>query len=72
MKKNIVNYKYNKLISDSLEPDSKVLKLTKVLSSMNEVLNSFLHPRKTKVIHYSNTSKEHHFTKSQLTTNLND
>lgn len=35
--------------TDSLEPDAKVLKLTKVLSEMDEALNSTLHPRKTKV-----------------------
>lgn len=35
--------------SDSLEPDLKVMKLTKVLTDMDEALNSTLHPRKTKV-----------------------
>lgn len=35
--------------NDSLEPDAKVLKLTKVLSDMDEALSSTLHPRKTKV-----------------------
>lgn len=35
--------------TDSLEPDAKVLKLTKVLSDMDEALSSTLHPRKTKV-----------------------
>lgn len=35
--------------ADILEPDAKVLKLTKVLSEMDEALNSTLHPRKTKV-----------------------
>lgn len=35
--------------SDSLEPDAKVLKLTKVLSDMDEALAATLHPRKTKV-----------------------
>lgn len=35
--------------TDILEPDAKVLKLTKVLSEMDEALNSTLHPRKTKV-----------------------
>lgn len=38
------------MANDSLEPDSKVLKLTKVLSDMDEALNATLHPRKTKVI----------------------
>lgn len=41
--------KFNKIATDSLEPDSKVLKLTKVLSEMDEALNATLHPRKTKV-----------------------
>ncbi|XP_055641900.1 exocyst complex component 4 isoform X2 [Toxorhynchites rutilus septentrionalis] len=36
--------------SDSLEPDAKVLKLTKVLSDMDEALSSTLHTRKTKYI----------------------
>lgn len=35
--------------ADSLEPDARVLKLTKVLSDMDEALSSTLHPRKTKV-----------------------
>lgn len=35
--------------SDLLEPDAKVLKLTKVLSDMDEALSATLHPRKTKV-----------------------
>lgn len=35
--------------SDSMEPDIKVLKLTKVLSEMEEALIATLHPRKTKV-----------------------
>lgn len=41
--------------SESLEPDSKVMKLTKVLSEMDEALMSTLHPRKTKVncTHYT-------------------
>lgn len=51
------NTKYSKLANDSLEPDSRVLKLTKVLSDMDEALNSSLHPRKTKVIIFSNESK---------------
>lgn len=34
---------------DSLEPDSKVLKLTKVLSDMDEAFTATLHPRKVKV-----------------------
>lgn len=37
--------------NDSLEPDAKVLKLTKVLSDMDEALSLTLHPRKTKVNH---------------------
>lgn len=41
--------KYSKNANDNLEPDSKVLKLTKVLSDMDEALNATLHPRKTKV-----------------------
>lgn len=41
--------KFNKIASDSLEPDGKVLKLTKVLADMDEALNASLHPRKTKV-----------------------
>ncbi|XP_053679714.1 LOW QUALITY PROTEIN: exocyst complex component 4 [Anopheles nili] len=36
--------------NDSLEPDAKVLKLTKVLSDMDEALSSTLHPRKTKYV----------------------
>lgn len=32
-----------------MEPDTKVLKLTKVLSDMDEALSATLHPRKTKV-----------------------
>ncbi|XP_063710115.1 exocyst complex component 4 [Culicoides brevitarsis] len=36
--------------TDSLEPDAKVLKLTKVLSDMDEALSSTLHPRKTKYV----------------------
>lgn len=43
------NTKFHKIATDSLEPDSKVLKLTKVLSEMDEALNATLHPRKTKV-----------------------
>lgn len=35
--------------NDSLEPDTKVLKLTKVLSDLDEAFSSTLHPRKTKV-----------------------
>lgn len=35
---------------DNLEPDSKVLKLTKVLSDMDEAFSSTLHPRKVKYI----------------------
>lgn len=35
---------------DSLEPDLKVLKLSKVLTEMDEALNSTLHPRKAKYI----------------------
>lgn len=42
--------------NESLEPDLKVLKLTKVLSEMEEAMMATLHPRKTKVcsncIHY--------------------
>lgn len=34
---------------DSLEPDAKVLKLTKVLSDMDEAFTATLHPRKVKV-----------------------
>lgn len=41
--------KFNKMASDSLEPDSKVLKYNKVLAEMDEALNASLHPRKTKV-----------------------
>lgn len=40
---------YNTNKTDSLEPDLKVLKLTKVLSEMEEALIATLHPRKTKV-----------------------
>ncbi|XP_062562574.1 exocyst complex component 4 isoform X1 [Armigeres subalbatus] len=36
--------------NDSLEPDAKVLKLTKVLSDMDEALSSTLHSRKTKYV----------------------
>lgn len=43
---------YNTSKPDSLEPDTKVLKFTKVLSEMEEALISTLHPRKTKVISY--------------------
>jgi exocyst complex component 4 len=39
---------YNK--ADSLEPDSKVLRLTKILSDMDEALSATLHPRKTKYV----------------------
>lgn len=46
------NTKFHKMANDSLEPDSKVLKLTKVLSDMDEALNATLHPRKTKVEFY--------------------
>lgn len=49
LRSNEKNAKYNKIANDSLEPDSKVLKLTKVLSDMDEALNATLHPRKTKV-----------------------
>lgn len=35
--------------AESLEPDLKVLKLTKVLSEIEEALLATLHPRKTKV-----------------------
>lgn len=35
--------------NDTLEPDTKVLKLTKVLSDLDEAFSSTLHPRKTKV-----------------------
>ena len=35
---------------DSLEPDAKVLKLTKVLSDMDEAFTATLHPRKVKYI----------------------
>lgn len=35
--------------SDSLEPDLKVQKLTKVLAEMEEAMMATLHPRKTKV-----------------------
>lgn len=34
---------------DSLEPDAKVLKLSKVLSDMDEAFTATLHPRKVKV-----------------------
>lgn len=36
--------------ADTLEPDPRVVKLTKVLSDMDEALNSTLHPRKAKYI----------------------
>lgn len=36
--------------TDSLEPDPRVIKLTKVLSDMDEALSSTLHPRKGKYI----------------------
>lgn len=36
--------------NDTLEPDTKVLKLTKVLSDLDEAFSSTLHPRKTKYI----------------------
>lgn len=49
LRSNEKNAKFNKIANDSLEPDSKVLKLTKVLSEMDEALNATLHPRKTKV-----------------------
>lgn len=49
LRSNEKNTKFTKMANDSLEPDSKVLKLTKVLSDMDEALNSTLHPRKTKV-----------------------
>lgn len=52
LKSNEKNTKFSKLANDSLEPDSKVLKLTKVLSDMDEALNSTLHPRKTKVFSF--------------------
>ena len=35
--------------NDTLEPDTKVLKLTKVLSDLDEAFSSTLHARKTKV-----------------------
>lgn len=35
--------------NDTLEPDTKVLKLGKVLSDLDEAFSSTLHPRKTKV-----------------------
>ncbi len=38
--------------NDSLEPDSKVLKLTKILSDIDEALSSTLSSRKTKVSFY--------------------
>lgn len=49
LRSNEKNTKFTKMANDSLEPDSKVLKLTKVLSEMDEALNATLHPRKTKV-----------------------
>lgn len=49
LRSNEKNVKFQKLANDSLEPDNKVLKLTKVLSEMDEALNATLHPRKTKV-----------------------
>lgn len=49
LRSNEKSTKFNKMANDSLEPDSKVLKLTKVLSDMDEALNATLHPRKTKV-----------------------
>lgn len=49
LRSNEKNAKFIKIANDSLEPDSKVLKLTKVLSEMDEALNATLHPRKTKV-----------------------
>lgn len=49
LRSNETNTKSTKSANDSLEPDSKVLKLTKVLSEMDEALNATLHPRKTKV-----------------------
>lgn len=36
--------------ADTLEPDPRVVKLTKVLSDMDEALSSTLHPRKAKYI----------------------
>lgn len=51
LRSNEKNAKFIKIANDSLEPDSKVLKLTKVLSEMDEALNATLHPRKTKVNH---------------------
>lgn len=41
---------HDDLKGDTLEPDAKVLKLTKVLTEMDEALNSTLHPRKAKYI----------------------
>lgn len=49
LRSNEKNAKHKKSANDSLEPDSKVMKLTKVLSDMDEALNATLHPRKTKV-----------------------
>lgn len=56
--------------NDSLEPDIKVLKLTKVLSEMDEALNSTLHPRKTKVNKHSDTFQNNFNIK--LSTELED
>lgn len=50
LRSNEKNTKHKKSANDSLEPDSKVMKLTKILSDMDEALNATLHPRKTKVI----------------------
>lgn len=50
LRSNEKNPKHKKSANDSLEPDSKVMKLTKVLSDMDEAFNATLHPRKTKVI----------------------
>lgn len=49
LRSNETNAKFTKTANDSLDADSKVLKLTKVLSEMDEALNATLHPRKTKV-----------------------
>lgn len=49
LRSNEKNAKHKKSANDSLEPDSKVMKLTKVLSDMDEAFNATLHPRKTKV-----------------------
>lgn len=49
LRSNEKNAKHKKSANDTLEPDSKVMKLTKVLSDMDEALNATLHPRKTKV-----------------------